>query len=162
MRLIVYTDGACRGGVAVGGAGAAAYHKGRLVAEASVHLAECTCNVAEYHGVLLGIELARRLGATELLVRADSKLVLNQMTGRWAAKHARMRRMLMTAQRAARGFGGKIEYRWISREHNRVADRLAKRASRTAKPPGYRIRILGSSGVRSEPELKAEVALPSR
>ena len=88
-RLTIYTDGAARGNP--GPAGAGAYiedEAGACVSEVYRFLGDATNNVAEYEALLLGLETARELGAGSLEIRADSELMVRQLTGRYRVHHS--------------------------------------------------------------------------
>jgi broad specificity phosphatase PhoE/ribonuclease HI len=86
-----------------------------------------TNNVAEYRGLIAGLEEAAKLGATEVDVRMDSKLVIEQMSGRWQVKHPDLKALIKQAMGVATTFG-EISYTWIPRAQNAHADRLANEA----------------------------------
>ncbi|MDE3071079.1 MAG: ribonuclease HI family protein [Acidobacteriota bacterium] len=101
MKLVAHVDGGARGNP--GPAAAAAVLRtedGEVLAEASELLGETTNNVAEYRALLLGIERARALGATELHLVNDSELIARQLTGRYKVKHEAMRRLHASALEA--------------------------------------------------------------
>jgi len=89
-----------------------------------------TNNVAEYNGLLAGLRLAQELDPTAFVeVRMDSRLVVEQMSGRWQVKHPDMRALASEAAKVAALFGpGHVSYTWIPRERNQAADRLANEA----------------------------------
>jgi broad specificity phosphatase PhoE/ribonuclease HI len=128
-RLVVEADGGSRGNP-----GPAAY--GALVRDAETHqvlareaaaLGVASNNVAEYSGLLAGLRLARALDPDCLVeVRMDSKLVVEQMSGRWKIKHEAMRRLAQEARRVLDP--ARVRYTWVPREQNRDADRLANEA----------------------------------
>ena len=128
MRVVVHVDGGSRGNP--GPAAAAAVVStpdGEVLDEASVLLGRTTNNVAEYRGLLLGLERARALGATEVEVRNDSELVAHQVNGRYKVKHPDMKPLHAEAMAALRGFE-----RWslqpVPRAQNADADRLVNQA----------------------------------
>ena len=86
--MILYADGAARGNPGPAGAGAVLLDEdGTVVAELTLALGRATNNVAEYSALILGLEEAKRLGANAIDVRMDSKLVVEQLSGRWRTKH---------------------------------------------------------------------------
>ena len=130
-RLTVEADGGSRGNPGVAGYGALVRDSetGALLAERAEPLGLASNNVAEYRGLIAGLEAAARIdsGAT-VSVRMDSKLVVEQMAGRWKIKHEDMRRLALQAQeivRDIRDAGGSVEFTWIPREQNRDADALS-------------------------------------
>jgi ribonuclease HI len=83
--------------------------------------------VAEYRAVLLGLELARELGADEVEVVNDSELVARQIGGQYKVKHAGLKPLYLEAMRELRGFGS-WEVRSVRRESNERADELVNEA----------------------------------
>ena len=105
MKLVVHVDGGARGNP--GPAAAAAVlstPEGEVVDEAHELLGRVTNNVAEYRGLLLGLERARALGADEVEVVNDSELVAKQVNGVYKVKHPDMRPLHSQAMEALRGF----------------------------------------------------------
>jgi ribonuclease H / adenosylcobalamin/alpha-ribazole phosphatase len=125
--LIIEADGASRGnpGDASYGALVRDAETGELLAEVASVLGRTTNNVAEYHGVIAGLEAARAIDPDAAVeVRMDSKLVVEQLSGRWQVKHPAMKPL---AERARRTFPAhsRITFSWIPRAQNSHADRLA-------------------------------------
>lgn len=121
---IVEADGGSRGNP-----GPAAYGtvvrtaEGRLVAEQAAYLGNTTNNVAEYNGMLAGLEIVNEIDPDAVIhVRLDSKLVVEQMSGRWKIKNADLRDIAMTARKAFAP--ERVTYEWIPRELNKAADAL--------------------------------------
>ena len=82
MKAILYADGGARGNPGpAAGAAVLLSERGDVLAESARYLGTATNNVAEYTGLILGLEAANRLGVTELEVRMDSLLVIQQMRG---------------------------------------------------------------------------------
>jgi probable phosphoglycerate mutase len=98
-----------------------------VLAEAKQAIGRATNNVAEYRGLIAGLDDALNLGATEAAVYLDSKLLVEQMSGRWKVKHPDLIELHAEARNRARRFA-KISYSWIPRERNTYADRLANEA----------------------------------
>ena len=128
MKAILYSDGASRGNPGPSGAGAVLLDAdGHVIAELTKFLGVTTNNVAEYQGFIIGLEEARRRGIDELDVRMDSKLVVEQVSGRWKIKHPNMKPL---AQRAGELFAT-FPIRTIvhvPRDANAIADALSNRA----------------------------------
>lgn len=128
MRLVVHVDGGARGNP--GPAAAAAVLSdpdGTVVDEATQLVGESTNNVAEYHALLLGLERARALGATEVEVVGDSELVARQVEGRYKVKHPAMRPLHAQAV-AALGAFDRWTIRTVPRAQNARADALVNAA----------------------------------
>jgi len=98
-----------------------------VLAEAKSSIGTATNNVAEYRGLIAGLEEAAVLGATEVEAYLDSKLVVEQMAGRWRVKHPDLAPLHQQAKDLARKFDC-VSYTWIPRARNSHADRLANEA----------------------------------
>jgi ribonuclease HI len=123
--LIVSCDGAARGNPGPAGAGSQiTTPDGEVVAEIAEGLGETTNNVAEYTAVILGLERAQELGATDVLLRSDSQLLINQITGVYRVKTPHLQPLHRRVRKLAAGFGS-IRFEHIPRERNAEADRLA-------------------------------------
>ena len=120
-------------GAARGNPGPAAYGfvlhapDGQIVAEEGVALGRATNNVAEYEGLLAGLQRALTLGVRRLRVRLDSELVVRQMNGVYRVKNAGLRPLFERAQEFQRQFEA-VTFEHIRREVNRRADELANQA----------------------------------
>ncbi|MGW2513510.1 bifunctional RNase H/acid phosphatase [Streptomyces scopuliridis] len=136
-QFIVEADGGSRGNPGPAGYGAVVLdgRTGEPLAEAAEYIGIATNNVAEYKGLIAGLSAAKALDpAAEVRVRMDSKLVVEQMSGRWKIKHPDMKPL---AAEAARIFpAGRITFEWIPRERNKHADRLANEAMDAGKNGG--------------------------
>jgi len=95
-----------------------------VVAEIAEGLGETTNNVAEYTAAIRGLERARELGATDVLLRSDSQLLINQLTGVYKVKTAHLQPLHRRVRALAVGFE-KIRFEHVPRERNTEADRLA-------------------------------------
>jgi ribonuclease H / adenosylcobalamin/alpha-ribazole phosphatase len=127
-QLIVEADGGSRGnpGPAAYGAVVRDAQTSRVLAAEGMPIGWATNNVAEYRGLIAGLEMARELDpAAGLEVRMDSKLVIEQMAGRWKIKHADMKPL---ALQAARLRPVTVTWTWVPRELNKAADTLVNRA----------------------------------
>lgn len=129
LRVLVEADGGSRGnpGPAAYGAVVRDEATGEVLAERKESIGVDTNNVAEYLGLIAGLQAAAELGATSVLVRMDSKLVVEQVSGRWQVKNERLRPLARRAIGLGASFDD-IRYEWIPRERNRHADRLANEA----------------------------------
>ncbi len=127
-KFILYTDGAARGNPGPAGAGAfICTEDGVAVAEIAEYLGETTNNVAEYKGLLFGLERLIALGAKDVEVRADSELMVRQLNGQYKVKHPN----LIPLYREAQGLLRKIpsfKIVHVRREQNKDADRLSNEA----------------------------------
>lgn len=133
-EFIVEADGGSRGNPGPAGYGAVVIDAatGETLAETAEYIGVATNNVAEYRGLLAGLKAARALDPTaRIRVRMDSKLVVEQMSGRWKIKHPDMKPL---AREAATIFPpSQVTYEWIPREQNKHADRLANEAMDAGK-----------------------------
>ncbi|MVO84056.1 bifunctional RNase H/acid phosphatase [Streptomyces sp. p1417] len=133
-EFIVEADGGSRGNPGPAGYGAVVIDPatGETLAEAAEYIGVATNNVAEYKGLVAGLGAAHGLDPTARVhVRMDSKLVVEQMSGRWKIKHPDMKPL---AAAAARVFPpGRVTYEWIPRAQNSHADRLANEAMDAGK-----------------------------
>ena len=98
-----------------------------MLAEAKQPIGRATNNVAEYRGLIAGLDEALELGANQAAVFMDSKLVVEQMSGRWKVKHPDLIHLHAQARKLASRFD-RISYAWIPRARNSHADRLANEA----------------------------------
>ncbi|WP_378739124.1 bifunctional RNase H/acid phosphatase [Nocardia brasiliensis] len=128
-EVIVEADGGSRGNPGPAGYGAVVYSADhvRVLAERREFIGIATNNVAEYRGLIAGLEAAAELGARIVAVRMDSKLVVEQMSGRWKIKHAAMVPLADRARRLVAGFE-QVSFTWIPRAENSHADQLANAA----------------------------------
>ncbi|MGY1615573.1 bifunctional RNase H/acid phosphatase [Geodermatophilus sp. SYSU D00691] len=129
-RLVVEADGGSRGNPGPAGYGALVRDagSGRVLAERAASVGVATNNVAEYGGLVAGLQAALDLDpSAEVEVRMDSKLVVEQMSGRWKIKHPDMQKLALQARQIARQLGA-VRYTWVPRAQNSAADALANSA----------------------------------
>ncbi len=165
MKVLVEADGGSRGNPGPAGYGAVVYDADHatVLAERKKAIGRATNNVAEYRGLIAGLEAAAETGATEVAVSMDSKLVIEQMCGRWRVKHPDLIELQRRAAALASGFDH-VDYTWIPRERNSHADRLANeamdaaagiavpnKASEVDDPPAPAKNSVGWSGVTGAP-----------
>lgn len=129
VRVVVEADGGSRGNPGPAGYGAVVVSadRGSVLAETSSAIGTATNNVAEYRGLIAGLEAAAELSATEVEVLMDSKLVVEQMSGRWRVRHPSLAPLHQQARDLERKFQ-RVSYRWVPRAQNSRADRLANEA----------------------------------
>jgi ribonuclease HI len=150
VKVIVEADGGSRGNPGPAGYGAVVWSDdhGTVLAETKQAIGTATNNVAEYRGLIAGLEEAAKLGATDVDVSMDSKLVVEQMSGRWKVKHPDLAVLHQQATALSTQFG-RISYTWIPRAKNTHADRLANEAMdaaaeiehRAPRPRPRRLRV---------------------
>jgi len=166
-RLVVEADGGSRGNPGPAGYGALVSdaQTGEVMAELHDSLGTTTNNVAEYSGLVAGLRAAGDLApGADVEVRMDSKLVVEQMSGRWKIKDAGLRELAEKARQAS-GRLGRITYTWVPRSSNKRADRLANQAMDAARGDGNG--ALGQAGAdedgeRGRPEEPSTVAASPR
>lgn len=129
MHVIVEADGGSRGNPGPAGYGALVRdpETGQVLAERKAGLGKATNNVAEYSGLVAGLKAAGELGADSVDVRMDSKLVVEQMSGRWKIRNETLRPLAAEAKRLAGSFRA-VTFEWVPRARNKDADRLANEA----------------------------------
>jgi probable phosphoglycerate mutase len=127
--VVIEADGGSRGNPGPAGSGAVLIdaQTGSVLAEIAMFIGIATNNVAEYRAVLAAVDVANEIAPdAELLVRMDSKLVVEQMSGRWKVKNEGMQDLFQSMQKSIGT--RKISFEWIPREQNGKADALANEA----------------------------------
>jgi len=149
-QIVIEADGGSRGNPGPAGSGVILYDAAsqEVLAEAAVYIGIATNNVAEYRAILVGVELANQLDANaELVIRMDSKLVVEQMSGRWKIKHENMAEL---SELVGKALGTrKYSFEWIPRELNTKADSLANQAMDSEQTS---IRNFAKPEVAADPE----------
>ena len=128
-RVGVVADGGSRGnpGIAAGGSAVIDLATGEVLAEIGVYVGIASNNVAEYRGMIEGVRAALELRpGADMVVRMDSRLVVEQMSGRWKVKHPDMQALHREARELLSGTSAVFE--WVPRAENKLADRLANEA----------------------------------
>jgi ribonuclease HI/probable phosphoglycerate mutase len=127
-QLIANSDGASRGNPGAAALGVMIKNPaGEIILEVSRCLGRLTNNQAEYAAVIVALEEAHKLGADELLLKADSELVVKQLSGQYRVKNAGLAPLYAKVKALEVKFKS-VKYRYVPREHNREADALANRA----------------------------------
>jgi broad specificity phosphatase PhoE/ribonuclease HI len=128
-HVVVEADGGSRGNPGPAGYGAVVKDAatGEVLAERQAGLGIATNNVAEYSGLIAGLRAAAELGASIVDVRMDSKLAVEQMSGRWKIKHPALKPLATEAHEVEQRFD-RVTYEWIPRAQNSHADMLANQA----------------------------------
>jgi ribonuclease H / adenosylcobalamin/alpha-ribazole phosphatase len=125
--LFVYADGASRGNPGPASYGVSIVdHSGNVIAEFGEKLGIRTNNYAEYQGVIAALRYLSTTDYRQVTIRMDSKLVIEQLSGRWKVKSDDMRELVGEASRLLGPFEAKLE--WIPREQNSRADQMANEA----------------------------------
>ena len=158
--LIVEADGGARGnpGPAAYGALVRDGDSGAVLAERAEAIGVASNNVAEYRGLIAGLEAAAQLSAEAAIeVRMDSKLVVEQMSGRWKIKHPDMRQLALQARRVIPS--DRVRYTWVPREANSAADALVNEALDRG-PVNRGGTAAGNDSSDGEPALRASQTEP--
>lgn len=120
----MYADGGSRGNPGPAASGAVLYDEtGEIIREVGTFLGVATNNVAEWTGLITGLEAALELGIDELSVKLDSELVVKQVAGVYRVKHEGLIPLHAKAKALMRKFG-KVEVRHVRRKENAAADAL--------------------------------------
>ncbi len=126
-QVEIFIDGGARGNPGPAACGVALLRDGEVVLERGKYLGEATNNVAEYEGLLLGLELAAQLGANEVRINSDSELLVRQIEGRYRVKAAHLKPLYRKAKKMLDQFSAYF-INHVPREMNKIADGLANRA----------------------------------
>ncbi|HEV2753844.1 MAG TPA: reverse transcriptase-like protein [Solirubrobacteraceae bacterium] len=133
MRVVVHVDGGARGNPGpAAAASVVSTPEGEVLDESAETLGQVTNTVAEYRGLLLGLQRARELGATEVEVVNDSELVAKQVNGAYKVKHADMKPLHAAALDVLGGFQ-RWTVRSVPRARNAHADALVNQALDAAR-----------------------------
>jgi probable phosphoglycerate mutase len=128
MKVVANCDGGARGNPGPAGIGATIRStRGKVLADISEAIGTATNNVAEYSAVKRALERAAELGATEVLIRTDSKLLVEQLKGNYRVKNPTLQRLHAEVRARARAFA-KVSFEHVPRERNVRADELVNLA----------------------------------
>jgi len=125
--MILYCDGASRGNPGPGAYGFALFSEDEMIFSQGARMGVVTNNVAEYEGLLKGLEKSLELGATQITVRSDSQLLVRQLLGQYKVKAPHIVPLVEKAKLLLRQFK-EVEITHIPREQNSVADALCNEA----------------------------------
>ena len=122
-HFVITADGGSRGNPGPAAYGAVVYENDKIIKEVGAAIGVASNNVAEYQGLIAGLKAANEIDpAATILVKMDSKLVVEQMSGRWKVKHPNMKEL---AKQAFATHDPKlVSYQWIPREENSHADSI--------------------------------------
>ena len=128
--LIIYADGGCNPNPGPARYGIVAQRNGITLHTESVPIGRATNNVAEWRGAIAALLFASaQPDATDVELRMDSRLVVNQLNGRWRVKEPHLQALAETGKRIARELrerGARLRIVWIPREQNALADALTE------------------------------------
>jgi ribonuclease HI len=139
MKLTLFADGGSRGNPGPAASGAVVTDEsGSVVREVGTYLGVTTNNVAEWTGLITGLEAALELGASEIVIRLDSELVIKQLTGVYRVKHPNMIPLHARAKALLRKFR-QVDIAHVPRRRNAAADAVVNavldaQAGRTSSP----------------------------
>lgn len=124
MTLNIFTDGAARGNPGPAGIGIVVKQAGKTIAEIADYIGETTNNIAEYSAFIRGLEEATKLKAKQISVFCDSELLVKQIKGEYRVKNQGLKPLFIRAKALIDNFA-KFEVKYIPREQNKEADKLA-------------------------------------
>ncbi|NYT01393.1 MAG: ribonuclease HI family protein [Methanosarcinales archaeon] len=125
------------------GIGAVLLQDDRIVDQISRELPGVgTNNTAEYSALLAGLDRARELGWRQVAIEGDSKLVVNQVSGRWRINHEHLKKLQATVLERLSGFDS-YQIKWVPREKNALADELASQILGHQEDPYHRGPVVG-------------------
>ena len=128
MKVVAFCDGGARGNPGPAGIGVTMREpRGKVLSEISEAIGHATNNVAEYTAVKRALERGGELGASEVEIVTDSKLLVEQLNGRYKVKNPTLQRLHAEVRATARAFSS-VTYRHVPRERNRRADELVNLA----------------------------------
>ncbi|GAA4365271.1 reverse transcriptase-like protein [Paeniglutamicibacter cryotolerans] len=128
-EVIVYVGGGSRGNPGPAGYGVLLFdgHGGEQLSSEAKYLGNGSKNEADYQGLIAGLKLANSLDAEcRIIIRMDSKLVIEQMSGNWKIVHASIRALAKQARLLTAP--GRVSYQWIPCGSNTEVDALANQA----------------------------------
>ena len=120
----LYFDGCCKGNPGQGGSGAVIYDKSKIIWSDSLLLGDTTNNRAEYNGLILGLTEAKKRGIKDLIVKGDSKLVIEQMSGKYKVRSKHLELLYNSAKNIISEFNT-VTFIHIKRTENKYADKMA-------------------------------------
>jgi ribonuclease HI len=134
MQVITYSDGGARGNPGPSGIGGVIYSSDQTqkLAEISEFLGHATNNQAEYTALLRIMEKAKEIGATEVICKLDSELVVKQLNGQYKVKNVDLQKIFVKVFNLSQSFSS-VKYEHVRREFNKEADALANQAMDKAK-----------------------------
>ena len=137
MKLEIFTDGACSGNPGPAGIGIVIKQDGKTIKEISKYIGEGTNNIAEYTALICALLEAKRLNAKEVSIKADSELMVRQVTGKYRVQHENIIPLFEQVKQLKAGFK-RFSLTHVRREQNTEADKLSvqaiKKAGRDDRP----------------------------
>jgi ribonuclease HI len=127
MELTIYTDGASRNNPGEAGAGIFILRNGEPIERIARYLGTTTNNIAEYTAAIIGLEQAVKLGASRVILNADSELLVKQINGQYKVKNEGLKPLYARVKELIAKINS-VEVQYIPREKNKEADALANKA----------------------------------
>ncbi|MEM4195243.1 MAG: ribonuclease HI family protein [Candidatus Anstonellales archaeon] len=124
--MIIYTDGACFGNPGPMGIGIVFVKNNRVVKKISMLIGKGTNNIAEYTAVLVALQEAKKIGERNIVLRADSQLLIKQLNGEYKVKAKHLKQLHAAVVSLAKELN--VRFEWVEREKNKIADWLSKKA----------------------------------
>ena len=128
----IYTDGGSRGNPGRSAAGYVIIKNGEIIDQGGEYLGITDNSQAEYHGVRIGLEAALRLGISDVVVRVDSMLVVNQLNGVYIIKNRELWPINERVQELISKFK-RVTFSFVPRELNQLADGMVNRTLNSAE-----------------------------
>jgi ribonuclease HI len=129
-KILLYVDGSCKGNPGEGGAGVIIKNReGMILSQIKRYLGAVTNNIAEYRALILGLQEAKKLGSVEVEIYVDSELMANQINGVYRVRDVKLKTLEEEVRELLQHFD-RWTIRYIPREKNQEADRLAREAVR--------------------------------
>ena len=127
--LLIYTDGAAKGNPGPAGVGIVFLDKNaKLISSFKKFIGEATNNQAEYRALVFALQKAQELKPKKIEVYMDSKLVVEQINGNYKIKNKELKKTFWQIRDLIIELGGRVEFQYIPREKNKLADKLANQA----------------------------------
>jgi ribonuclease HI len=127
-KLIVYLDGASRGNPGPAGVGIIiSNEEGKIISQINKYVGKTTNNVAEYMALIHALKVAKKYKAKWVRFYLDSELLVNQINGLYRTKNKNLFNLLQQVRKLSNNFS-QVEFQYIPREENKLADKLANKA----------------------------------
>lgn len=127
-KLIVHLDGASRGNPGPAGIGIIiSDEKGKIISQINEYIGETTNNVAEYTALIHALKGVKKYKVKQVKFCLDSELLVNQINGSYRTKSKNLFNLLQEVRKLSRNFS-QVEFQYIPREENKLADKLANKA----------------------------------
>lgn len=135
MTIHAFTDGASRGNPGDSGIGVILKdERGSILSSDFGYIGKATNNIAEYTALIACLKLVRKKGFKNLIIHSDSELLVRQMAGTYKVKEPRLKKFVEQAHELIGSAGFECEFRHITRDYNKDADRLANLGIDSKRP----------------------------